>query len=74
MKKKEKNITLMWLPVKLKRERKNTNIVSELYEKYRRNFLLMIPFIIDMMNNVYNLPMNLPTDSVGNSIGKNSMS
>jgi hypothetical protein len=36
----------------------------------------MIPFVIDMMNSVYSLPMDLPTDftdginSVGNSVGK----
>jgi hypothetical protein len=33
-KKEEKNLTLMWLPIKLKKERKNTNIVSELSGKY----------------------------------------
>jgi len=40
----------------------------------------VIPFVIDMMNSVHNLPMNLPTDftdginSVGNSVGKNDTS
>jgi hypothetical protein len=40
----------------------------------------VIPFVIDMMNNVHNLPTNLPTDFtdiiyfVGNSVGKNGTS
>jgi len=43
-------------------------------------FSLVIPFVIDMMNSVHNLPTNLPIDftdkiySFANSVGKNGTS
>jgi len=54
--------------------------VLELSEKYRHNFLSVIPFIIDMINSVHSLLTNLPMDftyginSVGNFVGKNNTS
>jgi hypothetical protein len=49
--------------------------VPELPKKYRRNFPLVIPFVIDMMNSVHSLLTKLLMDySVGNSVGKNGTS
>jgi len=32
--------------------------------KYRWNFPSVIPFVINMMNSVHNLPTNLPTEQI----------
>jgi len=34
-------------------------IILELFEKYRRNISSVIPFIIDMINNIHSLSTNL---------------
>ena len=43
---------------------------SEQFQSSLENFLSVIPFVINMMNNVHSLPMVLPTDFTDcNSLG-----